>query len=138
MTRISRKVSFFKRNHYLIFGCLWLFMSVTYYLSNDSTERSTSEWLFSIGYLIIAILYFFSAYKYRGKRTEYLEWDDENLNYQQSLGKLHSYKIENLISLTVAENNLVIKAQNAQGTMAPLKGYSDEDIRKLKSRFQKY
>lgn len=136
MTRISRKVSFFKRNHYLIFGCLWLFMSVTYYLSNDSTERSTSDWLFSIGYFIIAGLYFFSAYKYREKRAEYIEWDDENLNYQQCLGKLHSYKIDNLISLTVAENNLVIKAPNAQGTMAPLKGYSEEDILKLKSRVQ--
>lgn len=137
MTRISRKVSFFKRNHYLIFGCLWLFMSITYFLSNDAAERSTSEWLFSIGYLIIAVLYFFNAYKYRGKRAEYIEWDEQNLKYQQSMGKLYSYKIENLINLTVAENNLVIKAPNAQGTMASLKGYSEADILKLKTRFPK-
>ena len=84
---------------------------------------------------MISVLHFYQAYQNRGNNGEYIEWDHEVINYKPSMGKTYSYKIEKLINLTVATNNLIIKAPNARGTMAPLKGYAEEDIQKLRESF---
>lgn len=113
-------------------------MSIYYLLSQIlSEEDSTFNYFMSFGYLIIGLLYFYQNYRYGQKKGEYLEWNDTVLNYQQNFGKLHSYKINSLINITITQNNFIIKAQNARGTMASLKGYSEEDIARLKERFDK-
>lgn len=136
MTRISRKLSFFKRNHYFIFGFFWLLMAFFYLLDAEwGEDKSVFEFVMSGAYLLVSILYFYSAYKQSGEKGEYIEWDENLLIYKQNLGKIHSYKIESLTNLTVAKNNLIIKARNGQGTMAPLKGYSEEDLQLLWAEF---
>jgi len=139
MTRISRKLSFFKRNYYLIFGCFWLILPVFYLLSYVWYENQNNfNIIISGGYFIISALYFYQAHQNRGNNIEYIEWDEETITYKPAQGKIHSYKLKKLISLTVATNNLIIKAPNAQGTMAPLKGYSDEEIEKLRTEFANF
>ncbi|CAL67202.1 hypothetical protein [Christiangramia forsetii] len=86
-------------------------------------------------YVIVSVLYFYQAYQNRGNNGEYIEWDSESIKYKPSQGKTHSYKIKKIISLTVATNNLIIKAPNSQGTMASLKGYVEEDLQKLRQSF---
>lgn len=138
MQRISRKLSFFRRNHHMIFGCLWISMAALYLLFSDWDDiQPTFEILIGFGYLIISILYFYQAYQNRGDLGEYIEWNEDILRFKPNLGKVQTFKLGNLIKLTVAENNFIIKAPNAQGTMAPLKGYSKEDIIKLREAFQK-
>ena len=136
MNRISRNLSFFRKNYYSLFGCFWMILAVFYFLSNDWDEpQNYFNLIMSVGYLIIGALYFYQAHQNRGNNGEYIEWDDEFIIYKPAQGKIHSYKLKKLISLTVATNNLIIKAPNAQGTMAPLKGYAEEDIEKLRSSF---
>ncbi|WP_026915539.1 hypothetical protein [Christiangramia portivictoriae] len=138
MHRITRKLSFFRRNQFVLFGVFWILMSTFYLLSQIlSEEDSTFNYFMSFGYLIIGLLYFYQNHRYGQKKGEYIEWNDTVLNYQQNFGKFHSYKISSLINTTVTKNNFIIKAQNAQGTMASLKGYSEEDIARLKERFNK-
>ena len=139
MTRISRNLNFFQRNHYSIFGIFWLLMAGFYLLSSEwGEDRTTFEFFMSGAYLIISLLYFYQAYQNRGNKGEFIEWDSESIKYKAYQGKTHSYKIGKLMSLTVATNNLIIKAPNAQGTMAPLKGYAEEDIQKLRSSFDNF
>lgn len=139
MTRISRDLSFFKRKYNSIFGCFWLLMAVFYLLSAEWDEdREYFEYIMAGAYFIVSGLHFYQAYQNRGNNGEYIEWDEETITYKPAEGKIHSYKIRKLISLTVASNNLIIKAPNAQGTMAPLKGYSDEEIEKLRTEFTNF
>jgi len=136
MTRISRDLSFFRKNHYSIFGVFWLLLAIFYLLSAEWNEpQNYFNFIMAGGYFIIAVGYFYMAHKNRGNNGEYIEWDSESITYKPSMGKIHSFKIEKLMSLTVATNNLIIKAPNAQGTMASLKGYCEEDIEKLRSSF---
>ena len=103
----------------------------------SENDSPTFNWLMGVAYLLIGLGYFYNAFNNSGKKGEYIEWDEERLNYKQNMGKVYSYKLNSLIALTVTKNNLIIKAQNAQGTMAPLKGYSEEDLEKLRARFGK-
>jgi len=136
VTRISRDLSYFKRNHYSIFGVFWLLLAVFYLLSAEWDEpQEYFEFIISGAYLVVSGLYFYQAYQNQGNNGEYIEWDNECISYKPSQGRIHSYKIGKLISLTVATNNIIIKAPTAQGTMAPLKGYSEEDLQKLRSEF---
>ena len=136
MTRIYKKLNFFKRNHNLIFGFLWLGVGITYFLNIIySEEQKTFNLVMAVFYVILAALYFYQEFRSKENKGEYIEWDDDNLNYKIHLGKLHSYKISSLIKVVVSENNLIIKAPNSQGTMASLKNYSEEDLQKLRSRF---
>ena len=136
MVRIERKLNFFKRNFNLIFGVFWSAMGISYLLINlDENDSRLFNWLMGCGYLLIGLGYFYMSFKNGSKKGEYIEWNDEELNYKQNLGKLHSYKLNRLIDLTVAEHNLIIKAPNSKGTMAPLKGYSEDDLEKLRKRF---
>lgn len=136
MTKISRKLSFFRKNYYSLFGCFWMVLALFYFLSHDwDKNQNYFNIIMSVGYLMISVLHFYQAYQNRGNNGEYIEWDHEFINYKPSMGKSYSYKIEKLINLTVATNNLIIKAPNARGTMAPLKGYSEEDIQKLRESF---
>ena len=138
MTRINRNLSFFKRNHFIIFGVIWFLLGSSYLLMNLSENESrTFYYIIGSGYLIIGLGYFFQEFKIRSNKGEYIEWNHNTLIYKPNLGKVSVYKIENLINVTVAENNLIIKAPNAQGTMASLKGYSENDILKLREAFQK-
>lgn len=88
-------------------------------------------------YFFAGLGYFYQAFRNKGRKGEYIEWDQDFLAYKPNLGKLHRYPIRQLKGVTVAENNLIIKAPNAQGTMAPLKGYSENDILKLRDAFQR-
>jgi len=136
MTRISRNLSFFKRNYNSFFGLFWSLMAVFYLLSAEWDEgREYFDFIMAVAYFIVSGLYFYQAHQNRGNNGEYIEWDDEFIIYKPAQGKIHSYKLKKLINLSVATNNLIIKAPNAQGTMAPLKGYSDEEIEKLRSSF---
>lgn len=136
MTRISRNLSFFKRNYNSVFGLFWSLMAVFYLLSAEWDEGEENfSFIMAGGYFLIAAGYFYMAYQNRGNNGEYIEWDDEFIIYKPAQGKIHSYKSKKLIRLSVATNNLIIKAPNAQGTMAPLKGYSNEEIEKLRSSF---
>jgi len=136
MQRITRNLSFFRRNQYLLFGVFWTLMSIFYLLSHILAEvDGTFNYYMSFGYLIIGLLYFYQNYRYRHKKGEFIEWNDTVLNYQQNFGKFYSFKLNSLINITVTRENLIIKAQNAQGTMASLKGYSEEDIAKLRGKF---
>jgi len=139
MTRISRKLSFFRKNYYSLFGCFWMILAVFYLLSSEWDEgREYFDFIMAVAYFIVSGLYFYQAHQNRGNNGEYIEWDDEFIIYKPAQGKIHSYKLKKLIRLTVATNNLIIKAPNAQGTMAPLKGYSDEEIEKLRSSFDDF
>tara|TARA_B100000929_G_scaffold280507_1_gene258562 strand:+ start:216 stop:635 length:420 start_codon:yes stop_codon:yes gene_type:complete len=136
MTRISKDLSFFRKNYYSLFGGFWLILALFYFLSHDwDVNKNYFNIIMCIGYFIIAALYLYQAYQNRGNNGEYIEWDEESIIYKPSMGKTHSYKIQKLTNLTVATNNLIIKAPNARGTMAPLKGYSEEDIQKLRKSF---
>lgn len=136
MTRISRNLSFFRKNHYSIFGVFWLLLAVFYLLSAEWDEpQEYFEFIMFGAYLVVSGLYFYQAYQNRGNNGEFIEWNNECITYKPSQGRTHSYKIEKLISLTVAKNNLIIKAPNVKGTMAPLKGYSEEDLQKLRQSF---
>ncbi|TRO65280.1 hypothetical protein [Christiangramia sabulilitoris] len=137
MQRINRKLGFFKRHHFTLFGFFWLVLGVFYFLLNLGGDESLSfNWIIGIAYLVVGLLYLFQAYRSRNKDAEYIEWNHEKLNYKPNMGKVHSYKLESLINITVSKNNLIIKAPGAQGTMAPLKGYSKDDISKLRGAFQ--
>ncbi|WP_295178759.1 hypothetical protein [uncultured Christiangramia sp.] len=136
MHRITRKLNFFRRNHFILFGAFWILMSIFYLFSQIlSAEDSTFNYFMSFGYLIIGLLYFYQNHRYGQKKGEYIEWNDTVLNYQENFGKFYSFKLSSLINVTVTRENFIIKAQNAQGTMASLKGYSEEDIAKLRARF---
>ncbi|WP_405198191.1 hypothetical protein [Christiangramia sp. LLG6405-1] len=139
MQRISRKLNFFRRNQFLLFGVFWTLMSIFYLVSQIIVEEDgTFNYFMSFGYLIIGLLYFYQNYRYGHKKGEFIEWNDTVLNYQQNFGKFYSFKLGSLINVTVTRNNLIIKAQNAQGTMASFKGYSEEDLAKLRARFDNY
>ena len=136
MQRITRKLSFFRRNQFILFGIFWTLMSIFYLLSQILVEEDgTFNYFMSFGYLIIGLLYFYQNYRGGHKKGEFIEWNDTVLNYQQNFGKFYSFKLNSLINITVTRENLIIKAQNAQGTMASLKGYSEEDIAKLRGKF---
>ena len=136
MQRITRKLSFFRRNQFILFGIFWTLMSIFYLLSQILVEEDgTFNYFMSFGYLIIGLLYFYQNYRCGHKKGEFIEWNDTVLNYQQNFGKFYSFKLSSLINVTVTRENFIIKAQNAQGTMASLKGYSEEDIAKLRARF---
>ena len=138
MYRIERKLSFFKRNFNVIFGVFWCIFSLSYLLINLTEKNSrTFYWFIGVGYLLIGLGYFYNAFKDGDNRGEYIEWDDERLNYKQNLGKIYSNKLNSLIAITVTKNNLIIKVQNSQGTLASLKGYSEEDLARLRARFGK-
>ncbi|GAA4319824.1 hypothetical protein GCM10023115_46510 [Pontixanthobacter gangjinensis] len=137
MTRINRKLGFFKRNYYSIFGSLWLALGIVYYLNKNYSEEKllTFNFVISICYVILSMLYFYKAFGKPENNKEFIEWDDNVLNYKPIRGKIHSYKINDLINLKVSNSNLIIKAPDAKGTMAELNGYSETDLQKLESRF---
>ncbi|MCB7480806.1 hypothetical protein [Christiangramia sediminis] len=111
-------------------------MGIFYLLNNhfSSEDFSIFNLVMASVYFLLAISYFYMAY--RGDNSEFLEWDDEVLIYKPTQGKIHSYKIDKTPAITVTRNNLIIKAPNAQGTMASLKGYSEKDLEKLRASFR--
>ena len=112
-------------------------MSIFYLVSQIIVEEDgTFNYFMSFGYLIIGLLYFYQNYRYGHKKGEFIEWNDTVLNYQQNFGKFYSFKLSSLVNVTVTRENFIIKSQNAQGTMASLKGYSEEDIAKVSARFE--
>ena len=138
MTRISRDLSFFRENYMIIMAILWLVIGITsFFLQDDAKEGFFKDHFVAIGYTIVGILYGFSAFKNRSKNAEYIEWDDQNLIIQKAGAKALNYRLTETNEITVTPNNLIVKAPNAAGTMAELKGYSEEDIALLKSRFRK-
>jgi len=100
-------------NQFFLFGIFWTLMSILYLLSQILVEEAgTFNYYMSFGYLIIGLLYFYQNY-----------------------GKFYSFKLSSLMNITVTRGYLIIKAQNAQGTMASLKGFSEGDVAKLRARF---
>lgn len=137
MTRINKKLSFFRRYYNLIFGILWLLMGLFYMLSRYFSEDNSvwNNFTLVIFYIVLGLLYFFRSYWESRQNGEFIEWNDEFLIYKPIGQKIQVYKINELSGLTVSNNDLIIKAPGAQGTMVELKGYCEEDIAKLRSQF---
>ena len=137
MTRIHKKLGFFTRNYYLIFGILWLGLGIIYLQNNNYAEKEglPFDFFLVIFYVFLSSLYFYRAYRMTGNPGEFIEWNEDYLNYKQYQAKLKSYEINSLTAITLTENNLIIHAPQSRGIMPPLKGYSEIDIEKLRARF---
>lgn len=140
MTRITRKLSFFKQNHFVIFGVLWTILAIAMFIIAifDEDSKWFSRVLLPGLYLLSAILYFIGAIRMKGKNSEYIEWDHEKLIVKKQNEKPKGYLLSNLNNLTIATQDLIIKAPNASGTMMDLKGYSEDDIQKLRADFSNF
>ncbi|MDT0643525.1 hypothetical protein RM553_11840 [Zunongwangia sp. F363] len=140
MTRITRKTGFFKNNQFLIFAIFWFLLAIAMFITSSLEENAPwfRRFLLPCLYLIPSILYFISALQIKGKNSEYIEWNEERLIVKKQGEKPIEYKLSDLKNLTVANNDLIIKAPKATGTMMSLKGYSEEELQKLQLEFSDF
>ena len=99
----------------------------------DEDSKWFSRFLLPGLYLLLGLLYFVAIRKNKIRNSEYIEWDHEKLIVKKQNEKPNGYLLSTLNDLKVTTDDLVIKAPDASGTMMNLKGYSEDDIRKLRA-----
>ena len=134
MTRIDKNLSFFKKNYWVILGFVWLALAIGMFFTTDAVEVGWNRnFLIPALYLLPAILYFITGYTQ--ETTEYIEWNDEKIVVKPYGRKKKEYQRSELISLTISNNDLLITAPSASGTMVELDNYDPADIARLYENF---
>lgn len=131
MTRIEKNISFYKKNMYLLMAGFWVVIAIImFFLSEEGKYIAPGL------YLIGGILYGYLAYKaYKTGVSEFLSWNNEELVVAQVFSKPQTYPFDEYHQITVSDKHLIVKAPKAKGIMLDLKGFAEEDIKKLRSRF---
>lgn len=131
MTRVDKEISFFKRNMHFLFGILWFCIAILMFIPAEE-----GKYIAPSLYLTGAILYTVASYKiYKKQPTEYVAWNDEELVVTQLFNKPVTYPLDEQHCITVSGKHLIVKAPRAKGVMIDLKGFAEEDIKKLQARF---
>jgi hypothetical protein len=87
-------------------------------------------------YLIGGVLYLFAGFKiYKNRNSEFVSWNDEKLVVAQLFNKPVTYPLDEHHHITISGKHLIVKAPKAKGVMLDLKGFAEEDIKKLQARF---
>ncbi|MCF4101020.1 hypothetical protein L1I30_05035 [Gillisia sp. M10.2A] len=130
MPQIIKKSHPGRKYYNLVFAILWGFVGVGYFFTEENKFLGVLYLMLSLGYII------FHIYNIkRGRNQDYVKWDDHVLEIGQAGVEQLRYPFEEIDSITITKNNLIIKSGAAAGTMVELKGFSEEDIETLKERF---
>ena len=126
MPKISKKVTFFRRNYFFIIGGIWLLFGFTMLIVKTYD-------VMAYGYTIIGLVYAVVGYFKKDLPLEFIRWDDEKIEISEWQQSTRSYSWERIDGIKVSATNLTIKSGPAGGTMVELKGYTEADIEKLKT-----
>ena len=126
MPQISKKVSFFRKNYFYFLGGIWLFFGVGLLLAKAND-------ILAYTYTIIGIVYAVFAHFKKDLPLEFIRWDNEKIEISEWQQSTRSYNWRNIDGINVSATNLTIKSGSAGGTMVELKGFSEVDIKKLKT-----
>ncbi len=131
MTRIEKKIGFYKKNIQILFGIFWLCIALFMFLIAEE-----GKYIAPSLYLVGGILYIFAGFNiYKKRNSEYVAWNVEELIVAQLFSKPMTYPVDEHHSITVSEKHLTVKAPKAKGVMLDLKGFAAADIKKLQARF---
>lgn len=134
MQTIHRRLNFFSKHYYLIFGISWLILGAAYFWQSAANGQVTNfERILSLGYAGLGALYLFSAYRNREKVGESISWDDHSILLKKNNKKAKMYDSEDINEIMITKGHLLLKARNASGDILNLKGYAEDDIRKLEA-----
>lgn len=130
MQKISKTVSFFRRNYFYLMGAFWLLAGLFMLIYDDK------DWL-GLGYAGFGIAY--SVYGViKRKNTEYIAWNSDRIEIGQMYNEPQIYNREQIDSIHFSENNLTIKSGVAGGTMLEIKDYRAQDLERLKEELNSY
>ena len=129
MTRIVKPPVFLKSYYKIIFVVLWIILSVFTFL--DSQFESINLWF----YLGMALIYTGWHYYDKDLNMEYIAWNEKEVRVSAFQQNEMVYPFEDINQITITPNNFIIKSGTASGTMIDLKGFKEEDLALLKSRF---
>ncbi|MCM4159788.1 hypothetical protein FHG64_15685 [Antarcticibacterium flavum] len=131
MKVIKRQHTFRKYQHWVM-ATLWLGVGLIYILVNDKPLNVMSFLYFIVGIGEISLQFF---YLKKGRAEESIFWNEEVIIVQELFQKPKIYDIEDVDQITVTPNNFLLKSGKAKGIMLDLKGFTEEDIKKLQARF---
>lgn len=83
MTRIDKRIGFYKRNTQFLFGIFWLCIALFMFLIAED-----GKYIAPSLYLIGGVLYLFAGFKiYRKRNSEFVTWSEEELVIAQLFHK---------------------------------------------------
>lgn len=126
MSKISKKVTFFRRNYFYVIGVGWLLLGVVLLVAKANPF---------LGYTYTVLGLFYAGYAYFKKDLprEFIRWDDEKIEISEWQQNTKTYLWKDVDSINVSEANLTIKSGAANGTMVALDKYSEAKIKKLRT-----
>ena len=110
MPKISKKSSFFRRNHFLILGGFWGFMGLALIIVQ------ANEFI-AYPYTILGLLYAGFGFMKKDLPLEFIRWDQEKLEISEWQQSTRAYRWENIDGINVSATNLTFKSGVANGTM---------------------
>lgn len=125
MPKISKEVTFFRRNYFYVIGVGWLFIGVGLLVAKANLFLGCT-------YTVLGLIYAGYAYFKKDLPLEFIRWDDEKIEISEWQQNTKTYHWEDVDSINVSEANLTIRSGAANGTMVGLDNYSEENIEKLR------
>ncbi|WP_424494554.1 hypothetical protein [Salinimicrobium sp. GXAS 041] len=132
MVKVVRKQHFFKQYKNLILGALWIIVGLSYFLVAKNDVFS----IFSVFYPLLGVVYLVLYVFQKERNQEFIAWDEEQVVVSQWQYKSESYSFEDISKITVTKEHFIINSTaEGKGKSMELKGYSEKDMKLLRSRF---
>ena len=131
MQKISKPVSFYRRNYLYLMGAFWLLAGFVILIFDDK------DWL-GLGYAGFGIASSVYGIIKRKNTEEYIAWNSDRIEIGQMYNEPQVYNREQIDLIHFSENNLTIKSGVAGVTMLELKDYRAQDLERLRKELNSY